>query len=85
MWRMTGEFVCNIVTWDTREQMNQTSATLDKGVDEMALVGLTPTPSRACLSRLEWLKLPVHLECKTHQQHRDTALGRRRSVRTRFG
>jgi flavin reductase (DIM6/NTAB) family NADH-FMN oxidoreductase RutF len=60
---MTGEFVCNIATWDTREQMNQTSATLDKDVDEMALVGLTATPSRL-VSPPGVAEAPVHLECK---------------------
>ena len=59
----TGEFVCNIVTWDTRERMNRTSATLDKDVDEMALVGLTPMPSKlVTLPRVA--EAPVHLECK---------------------
>ena len=60
---MTGEFVCNIVTWDTREQMNRTSETLDKDIDEMASVGLTPTPSRL-VSPPRVAETPVHLECK---------------------
>jgi flavin reductase (DIM6/NTAB) family NADH-FMN oxidoreductase RutF len=60
---MTGEFVCNIVTWDTRERMNKTSATLDKEVDEMALVGVTPTPSHL-VSPPRVAEAPVHLECK---------------------
>ena len=59
----TGEFVCNIATWDTRERMNQTSATLDKDVDEMALVGLTPMPSQL-VSPPRVAEAPVHLECK---------------------
>ena len=60
---MTGEFVCNIVTWDTRERMNRTSATLDKDVDEMAMVGLTPMPSRL-VAPPRVAETPVHLECK---------------------
>ena len=44
--------------------MNQTSATLDKDVDEMALVGLTPTPSQL-VSPPRVAEAPVHLEC-TH-------------------
>jgi flavin reductase (DIM6/NTAB) family NADH-FMN oxidoreductase RutF len=59
----TGEFVCNIVTWDTRERMNRTSATLDKDVDEMALVGLTPMPSKL-VTPPRVAEAPVHLECK---------------------
>src|SRR3546814_2616568 len=30
----TGEFVCNVVTWDLREAMNVTSAPAPAGVDE---------------------------------------------------
>jgi flavin reductase (DIM6/NTAB) family NADH-FMN oxidoreductase RutF len=59
----TGEFVCNIVTWENREQMNQTSATLDKDVDEMKLVGLTRAPSQL-VSPPGVAEAPVHLECK---------------------
>ena len=33
----TGDFVCNMATWDTREQMNQSSANLAQDVDEIAL------------------------------------------------
>ncbi len=41
----TGEFVCNLATWNLREQMNTTSASVDADVDEMKLAGLTPAPS----------------------------------------
>jgi flavin reductase (DIM6/NTAB) family NADH-FMN oxidoreductase RutF len=58
-----GEFVCNIVTWDVCEQMNKTSATLDKDIDEMALVGLTPAPSKL-VTPPRVAESPVHLECK---------------------
>ena len=35
----TGEFVCNLATWDLREHMNTTSATVPRGVDEFPLAG----------------------------------------------
>ena len=59
----TGEFVCNLVTWDTREQMNQTAASVPKEVDELELAGLTSQPGR--LVNVPWVaEAPVHLECK---------------------
>jgi len=42
----TGEFVCNLATWDLREAMNETSAPLPRGVNEMIRAGLEPAPSR---------------------------------------
>jgi flavin reductase (DIM6/NTAB) family NADH-FMN oxidoreductase RutF len=59
----TGEFVCNMATWDTREKMNQSSATLSAEVDEIALTKLTPVPS-AMVSAPRIAEAPVHLECK---------------------
>lgn len=38
--RETGEFVYNMATWELREQVNLTSAAVDRGVDEMALAKL---------------------------------------------
>ncbi len=58
----TGEFVCNMATWDLREQMNLSSATLEADVDEMEFAGLEPAastmvkPPRVAAS-------PVALEC----------------------
>lgn len=40
----TGAFVCNIATWDLRDQMNTTSAPADPGVSEFDLAGLTMVP-----------------------------------------
>ena len=40
----TGEFVCNLATYDLREKMNATSAVLPRGVNEMEHAGLTPRP-----------------------------------------
>jgi flavin reductase (DIM6/NTAB) family NADH-FMN oxidoreductase RutF len=42
----TREFVCNLATYDLREAMNQTSAPLPRGVDEMGFAGLKAEPSR---------------------------------------
>lgn len=59
----TGEFVCNLTTWDTREAMNTTSATVAKEVDEMALAGLTPEPSKL-IKPPRVAEAPVHFECR---------------------
>jgi flavin reductase (DIM6/NTAB) family NADH-FMN oxidoreductase RutF len=59
----TKEFVCNLATWDTREAMNQTSATLPAETDEMAFAGLTPAPSRL-IKPPRVAEVPVHLECR---------------------
>lgn len=42
----TKEFVCNLATYDLREQMNATSAALPRGVNEMEHAGLKAAPSR---------------------------------------
>jgi flavin reductase (DIM6/NTAB) family NADH-FMN oxidoreductase RutF len=42
----TREFVCNLATYDLREAMNQTSAPLPRGSDEMFFAGLEAEPSR---------------------------------------
>lgn len=59
----TGEFVCNMATWDLREEMNKTSASLPAGEDEAAFADLEMVPS--------WLvgpprvkASPIHLECR---------------------
>ena len=44
--RETGEFVCNLATWDLRDAMNMTSAPMPRGVNEMEKAGLTAAPSR---------------------------------------
>ena len=59
----TGEFVCNLATWENREQMNESSASVPKDVNEMELTGLTSKPGR--LVDVPWVEeAPVHLECK---------------------
>ncbi len=59
----TGEFVCNLATWETREQMNQTSATVPPQTDEINLAGLTAIASKLVkVPRIA--EAPVHLECR---------------------
>lgn len=59
----TGEFVCNLATFDLREQMNATSAPLPRGESEMVHAGLTPAPSRL-VRPPRVAESPVALECK---------------------
>jgi len=60
---VTGEFVCNLTTWDTREAMNATSAGVGMDVDELALAGLTAEAS-VTVKPPRVAEVPVHLECK---------------------
>jgi len=64
--RETGEFVCNLATWELREPMNATSEHVPRSVDEFELAGLTPSPSRL-VTPPRVAESPVHLEC-THLQ-----------------
>lgn len=59
----TGEFVCNLATWDLREQMNKSSATVAAHVDEFALSGLTPAPCQK-IEAPRVAESPVAFECK---------------------
>ena len=59
----TGEFVCNLATWETREQMNQTSASVSSKTDEMELSGLTPLSSNL-VNVPRVAETPVNLECR---------------------
>ncbi len=61
----TGEFVCNMATWELREKMNQTSAPVPPETDEFGLAGLETEPSE--LVKPPRVKAsPVHLECLYH-------------------
>lgn len=62
----TGEFVCSLATWDLREQMNKTSASVGPEVDEMALTGLTPAPSQL-VKPPRVAESPVAFECKYYK------------------
>jgi len=62
----TGEFVCNLATWDTRFAMNETSAPYPRGVDEMRAAGLTPAPSRL-VRPPRVAETPCAMECRLLQ------------------
>jgi len=58
----TGEFVCNIASFDQREAVNSSAATLPPEIDEFALTGLETLPSE--LIKPPRVKgAPAHLEC----------------------
>lgn len=59
----TGEFVCNLATWDLRDEMNQTSAAVQHGVNEFTLAGLTPAACRM-VAPPRVAESPAALECK---------------------
>jgi len=59
----TGEFVFNVVTRALAEKMNATSATVPPEVDEFALAGLTPAPSRV-IGAPRVAESPVSFECR---------------------
>lgn len=59
----TGEFVCNLATWELREAMNATSAQVPRSVNEFELAGLTPAPARL-VAPPRVAESPVHLECR---------------------
>ena len=59
----TGEFVCNLATFEMRHAMNATSAPLPRGESEFAHAGLEAEPSR--LVRPPRVKgVPAALECR---------------------
>ena len=60
---LTGDFVCNLATWETRDAMNQSSVTAGPEVDEIALSGLTAIPSQL-VKAPRIAEAPVHLECR---------------------
>lgn len=62
----TGEFAVNLATFDLREKMNASSATVAPDVDEFDLAGLTKEPCRL-IGAPRVLESPVCLECRVHQ------------------
>ena len=64
--RETGEFVCNLATWELRSAMNLTSTPAPPGTDEMQAIGLERLPSRL-VKPPRVAGSPAHLECKLHQ------------------
>ena len=73
----TGEFVCNLATWELREAMNETSAPMLRGQNEMVRAQLEPAPS-VLVKPPRVAAAPCALECKlvriiqleTHQHER---------------
>ncbi|HTD73031.1 MAG TPA: flavin reductase family protein [Steroidobacteraceae bacterium] len=62
----TREFVWNLATRSLAEKMNRTSASVAPEVDEFALAGLTPVPSRLIgVPRVG--ESPVSFECRLSQ------------------
>jgi flavin reductase (DIM6/NTAB) family NADH-FMN oxidoreductase RutF len=62
----TREFVCNLATWDLRQQMNTTSGPFPRGIDEMKEAGLEP--ARSILVKPPRVKAsPCAMECRLLQ------------------
>lgn len=59
----TGEFVCNLASYDLREAVNATSAPLPRGNNEMAHAGLEAAPSRL-VKPPRVAAAPAALECR---------------------
>ena len=64
--QQTGEFAWNLATRTLAERMNQTSAMVPPEVDEFALAGLTPAPSRV-IAAPRVAESPVSFECRVTQ------------------
>jgi flavin reductase (DIM6/NTAB) family NADH-FMN oxidoreductase RutF len=64
--RETGEFVCNLVSWELRHAMNDTSASAPHGIAEPEVAGLATAPSRL-VKPPRVAASPANLECKVHQ------------------
>jgi len=62
----SGEFVCNMATWDLRHEVNLTATAYPAGVDEAEQAGLEMIPSRL-VRPPRVARSPVHLECVFHQ------------------
>lgn len=62
----TGEFACSLATYELREHMNMTSASVPYGVDEFPLAGLTAAKSRL-VAPPRVKESPVAFECRHHQ------------------
>ena len=59
----TGEFVCSLAVHALKDQMNASSAMVGTDIDEFALAGLTPAPSRI-VTPPRVAESPVALECR---------------------
>ena len=70
-----GEFVWNMPTWDLREAMNTTSASLQRGANEFDHAGLEMAPSRL-VAPPRVAATPCALECKVTEMVTLTDLDR---------
>jgi flavin reductase (DIM6/NTAB) family NADH-FMN oxidoreductase RutF len=70
----TGEFVCNLATYDLRAAMNQTAASFPRGVNEMQEAGLAAAGSRL-VRPPRVAASPCALECRWLQTVRLKDLG----------
>lgn len=61
--RQNGEFTCSLSTFDTRFEMNVSSASVPAGIDEYPLAGLTAVASRF-VKPPRVKESPAALECK---------------------
>jgi len=61
----TGEFVCNMATYDLREAVNITSARYDPGIEEHLKAQLDLIPSKL-VKAPRVAASPVHMECRYH-------------------
>ena len=68
----TDEFVWNLVTYDLREAMNQTSAALPRGESEFGFAGLEMAPSRL-VAPPRVAASPVAFECRVIERVRLTS------------
>jgi flavin reductase (DIM6/NTAB) family NADH-FMN oxidoreductase RutF len=59
----TGEFVCNLVTWELRDAMNETAAPMPHGQNEMERARLASAPS-VLVKPPRVAATPCALECK---------------------
>jgi flavin reductase (DIM6/NTAB) family NADH-FMN oxidoreductase RutF len=64
--KANGDFVCNLVTRPLAEKMNQTSASLPRGINEFEFAGLAPAPSRI-VRPPRVADAPAALECRLVQ------------------
>lgn len=62
----TGEYVINVVSYDIREKMNQTSAAYPYGVSEWEPSGFTPAPATK-VKPARVAECVIALECKLYQ------------------
>lgn len=61
--RQTGEFVVNIATEDLAQAVNLSSTEFPADVDEFAVTGLTPAPSRR-VQPPRVAESPINMECR---------------------